>query len=94
MVKIIWTKRAFSDLRNIYQYISNDSELYAARLIDNLVLSVDILETFPLSGRMIPEKKDETLREIIFDNYRIFYKIVSLNKISIVRIHHSAKKIK
>jgi toxin ParE1/3/4 len=94
MVKIIWTRRAFKDLEIIFNYIANDSELYATRQIDKIILTVDHLEQFPLSGRLVPEKNDETIRELIEGNYRIFYKIISTTRISILRVHHSAMNIK
>ena len=94
MVKINWTKTALNDLKAIYDYIEKDSKFYAARLIEKIIVAVDQLENFPLSGRIVPEKNDETIREIIFGNYRIFYKIISPVKILILRIHHSAKNVK
>lgn len=94
MVKIKWTGKAFKDLESIYKFVSNDSEFYASRLIDKIISSVDILENYPLSGRIVPEKNDETIREIIEGNYRIFYKIISRFQISILRVHHSARNVK
>ena len=94
MVKINWTKTALNDLKAIYDYIEKDSKFYAGRLIEKIIVAVDQLENFPLSGRIVPEKNDETIREIIFGNYRIFYKIISPVKILILRIHHSAKNVK
>ncbi len=94
MVKINWSRYALNDLKIIHDYISKDSLLYASRFIEKLITAVDHLETFPFSGRIVPEKNDEIIREVIVGNYRIFYKVVSLNQISILRIHHSAKNIK
>ena len=94
MVKINWTKTALNDLKAIYDYIEKDSKFYAGRLIEKIIVTVDQLENFPLSGRIVPEKNDETIREIIFGNYRIFYKIISPVKILILRIHHSAKNVR
>jgi len=94
MVKIVWTKTALIDLKNIFYYVAKDSKYYATRLVERIIDAVEQLENFPKSGRIVPEKNDETIREIIFGNYRIFYKMVSQNKISILRIHHSAKNVK
>ena len=93
MVKIKWTNSALRDLKQIHKYISEDSEYYADRLISKLVERVDILEKLPFSGRTVPEKEDETIRELIEGNYRIFYKVKNENNILILRIHHSAKNI-
>ena len=94
MVKIVWAKSALNDLKNIFDYIARDSKFYAIRLVERIIVAVDQLENFPYSGRIVPERNDETIREIILGNYRIFYKVISQNKISILRIHHSARNIK
>ncbi len=93
MVKVVWTKSALKDLKTIYNFISFDSEFYAARLINKLISRVDQLEIFPDSGRMVPEKEDPSIREIIEGNFRIFYKLRK-EHITILRIHHSARKIR
>ncbi len=93
MVKVVWTEIAIDDLRLIHEYISKDSKLYADRFIEKLIERVDQLESFPKSGRVVPEFAIETIRELIEGNYRIVYEIVS-EQISIVRVHHSARQLK
>jgi ABC-type uncharacterized transport system substrate-binding protein len=36
---------------------------------------VEGLETDPLSGRVVPEVGDDTVREVIHGNYRIVYRV-------------------
>jgi len=93
MAKIIWTNRSIKDLKSIFEYISLDSRLYATRFVNKLVVRVDQLVEFPESGRIVPEKEDVTIRELIEGNYRIFYKM-QRGKITILRIHHSSKNFK
>lgn len=93
MAKISWTKWSLKDLRLIYDYISIDSPFYAERFISKIISRVDQLENMPLSGRIVPEKDDPSIRELIEGNYRIFYKVNKTN-ISILRIHNSAREIK
>jgi len=47
----------------------------------------------PESGRIVPEKESPEIRELIEGNYRIFYRLRK-DKVIILRIHNSAKKIK
>jgi toxin ParE1/3/4 len=48
----------------------------------------------PRSGRMIPKAGyDDSLREIIEGNYRIFYEIKPERRIEILAIYHSARNI-
>ena len=93
MAKIIWTKWAIKDLKAIFDYISLDSKFYASRFVNTLIHRVDQLYLQPNSGRIVPEKGDNSIRELIEGNYRIFYKI-SNSKIIVLRIHNSARKIK
>ena len=94
MAEIIWTRSAYKDLRVIHQFISADSIYYADQLINNLYNRVTLLERYPRAGRMVPEKEDVTIRELIEGNYRIFYKLYSNESVIILRIHHSSKKIR
>lgn len=94
MAKIVWTRKALNDLKKIYNYIGEDSPFYAARYTNKLFNKVEILETFPESGKMVPEKNDPNIRELIEGNYRIFYKYKPQKNIAILRIHHSAKLLR
>ena len=93
MAQISWTKKSLKDLKAINDYISLDSKFYAARFISVLVERVEQLMEFPESGRIVPEKNEPEIRELIQGNYRIFYRLRK-EKVTILRIHNSARKIK
>ena len=93
MAQISWTKKSLKDLLAINDYISLDSTFYAVRFISKLIRRVDQLSEFPESGRMVPEKNVHEIRELIEGNYRIFYRLQK-GKITILRIHNAARKIK
>lgn len=93
MAQISWTKKSLKDLRAINDYISLDSSFYAVRFISKLISRVDQLIEFPESGRMVPEKNVPEIRELIEGNYRIFYRLQK-EKITILRIHNAARRIK
>ena len=93
MAEINWTKKSIKDLKAINDYISLDSTFYATRFIAKIIKRVDQLIDFPESGRMVPEKNTPEIRELIEGNYRIFYKLKK-EKITILRIHNAARKIK
>jgi toxin ParE1/3/4 len=93
MAEISWTKKSLKDLKAVNDYISLDSVFYAARFISKLIQRVDQLIELPESGRIVPEKKQAEIRELIEGNYRIFYRLQK-NKVTILRIHNSAQKIK
>ncbi len=90
MAKIIWTDFAIEDLKFIHDYISRDSKTYANKFIDKLITKLEQLETFPQSGKVVPEFGKDDIRELVEGNYRIIYKIRA-DHIGIVRVHHSAR---
>ncbi len=91
MAKITWSNLALEDLQAIHKYVSQDSPLYAERLIDRFIEKVDVLKKHPRLGRVVPEFNIEDIRELIEGNYRIIYRIDKDNNIGIARIHHSAR---
>ena len=93
MVKLIWTDQAIDDLSAIGDYISESSEKYAKLTVKKLYDRTDILKTFPLAGRIVPEKSEENIRELIEGNYRIIYEITPDNIIYIHTIYHSARDL-
>ena len=84
MVEVKWTDFAIQNLNEIGDYIEKKSYTsYAA---------VDVLERFPLAGRMVPEFQDTTIRELIrMNHYRIVYRVVNESRIDILTVHHSAR---
>jgi addiction module RelE/StbE family toxin len=94
MVKLIWTDQAINDLGDIGDYIAENSEKYAKLTVKKLFERTDILKTFPKAGRVVPEKNEDNLRELIEGNYRIIYEIVSTEQINILTLHHNARDLK
>jgi addiction module RelE/StbE family toxin len=91
--QIKWTNKSLKDLKTINDFIALDSKFYAARFINKLIQRVDKLVLFPESARIVPEKNNTEIRELIEGNYIIFYKQTK-NFITILRIHNAAKRIR
>jgi plasmid stabilization system protein ParE len=94
MVKLIWTDQAIDDLADIGNYIAENSERYAKLTIQKIYKRTEVLKTFPQSGRIVPEKNEENVRELIEGSYRIIYEIASEYLIYILTIYHSARDLK
>jgi toxin ParE1/3/4 len=82
---------ALENLREIYNYISKDSKIYAKRTVLSLRYKTKILINFPESGKINSDYHLDYVREIIEGQYRIIYMIIDLNRIDILTIHHSAR---
>jgi addiction module RelE/StbE family toxin len=92
MVRIIWSPYAVDDLEAICDYITKDSEHYARLFAHGVINAIESLEIFPESGRIVPEYNQKSIREIIFQNYRIIYQI-KLDAIEILAIMHGTRLI-
>jgi addiction module RelE/StbE family toxin len=93
MVRINWTLQAKDDLKNIADYISKDSVIYAKRQVIKIRKRTEILKTQIRIGKIVPEIEDPDIRELIEGNYRIIYKIIAKNRIDILTVHHSARDL-
>jgi plasmid stabilization system protein ParE len=87
-MKIIWSPLAIDRASEIAEYISLDNPTAAIRWIDDVFEKVLILNSSPQIGRTVPEIKQKEIREIIFGNYRIIYRIEKLN-VSILTVRHT-----
>jgi toxin ParE1/3/4 len=91
MVKVVWTQRALYDLEDIGEYISKDSFKYAKLTLENLIATESLITKNPLSGRVVPESNDKTIREIIRGNYIVIYQIRNDSTAFILTVFHSAR---
>ena len=90
--KIVWTLRSRQDLRDIAMFIAQDNPAAALKLGDLIFARVDSLGKFPELGRVVPERNQPSLREIVVKNYRVVYRLRRPDKIiEILRIWHGAR---
>lgn len=74
MTRVVWAPQAIEDVEAIRAYVARDS-VHADLLVARIVSAMSRLEPHPLSGRVVPEVGDESLREVIHGNYRIVYRV-------------------
>ncbi len=95
MGKIKWTEKASGNKQAIFGYISSDSRLYAARYVKALIKATNKLQQMPRCGRIVQELENPELREVIYRNHRIVYRIVGANDdIEILAVVHGARDMK
>jgi len=90
--RIIWSPRAANQLEGICEYIAEDSPAYAQIFAQKILSIVKSIPSFPQAGRVVPEYGNEALREKIYNNYRIVYRIHK-NRIEIAALCHGARLI-
>ena len=91
-MKLEWTEPSLLDLENIREYIAKDSEYYAERFIARIIEAAETLQQFPLIGRAVPEAEDETIRELLFHNYRVIYR-AEADRVLILTVIHGGRDL-
>lgn len=95
MAELIWSEEAISDVEGIFDYITQDSPLYARYQVESIAASVERLSMFPESGRHLPEFSQLPHREIIAGNYRVIYRYdSSIDEVKIVAVVHGSRILK
>jgi toxin ParE1/3/4 len=72
---VVWSPEALRDLDAIRAYIARDSAAYADLVVRRIVAAVERLRIFPESGRVVPERNDPAIREVIVRPYRVVYRL-------------------
>jgi toxin ParE1/3/4 len=90
--KVIFAPQADRDLETIVHYIAKHAgaeiaERFGVRLLEKALS----LKTFPERGRVVPEV-GKPFREIIFNSYRIVYRLRD-DLVEVIRFWHAARGI-
>ncbi len=87
-MKIIWSPTAKSKTIEILDYISEENPDAALTLIEQFETEVEKLRQNSESGRVLPETKNDKIREIVVHkNYGVIYEI-NPDRIEILTIRH------
>jgi len=78
MAKLVWANSALDSLNNVAEYIALDNAIAAKALVEGVLSAVERLESFPESGRVVPEldgfEYAIRYRELIYKPCRIIYR--------------------
>ncbi len=94
---IVWSRRSEDNLLAIHDFIARDSEVYASRFVERLVIATE--HHLPLNrhmGRAVPEFVNTPLgflREYIFQGYRIIYDPRDGDRVVIVAVINGRMKV-
>jgi toxin ParE1/3/4 len=90
-LKIVWSPGAIERAHEAAAHIAADKPEAALRWLDGLFEAVGRLETFPQSGRVVPEIGDPEFREVIYRaSYRVIYRVEN-DRVSILTIRNAAQ---
>jgi len=74
-LRLRWSTRAEADLEAIGDYIARDNPEAAERWVTKILEQARRAADAPLAGRVVPEFRQNTLREFLLRSYRIVYRI-------------------
>ena len=91
-MRVDWSNPALDDIQAIFDYIAQDSAIYAQGFVEQLFASSDRLAVFPYSGRIVPEAENPDIREIIVQSYRVMYR-VEASRVLMLSIMHGRRDL-
>jgi addiction module RelE/StbE family toxin len=93
--QVVWSNIAENDLKNIIEYIADDSPSNAFKIFKNMKQKASMFFTFPERGRIVPELCDQGIsqyREMIIPPWRILYRI-SEKRVYVLSVLDSRRNI-
>ena len=90
MTPLIWSSLAERDVQAIRAYIAEDSARYADLVVRRIIAGVEHVAEFPESGRIVPERDDPTIREVMVGPFRVVYRYRG-DSVEIVTVFRSAR---
>jgi len=88
--KVSWTLPAVRDVEDIRDFIARDSERYAFSFVEKIYKISHSLKTFAERGRMVPELRIQSIRELFVARHRLVYKVFS-DRIQIAAVIHMSR---
>jgi len=90
--RLTWTEQGSSDLDGFGSYIARDSRVYTADFVRRVRAAARSLLEMAERGRIVPEYRDASLRELIVGNHRLVDRIKP-DEIGIVGVIHGARQL-
>lgn len=94
MARIRLTRQAQDELDAVIDYYERvGASDFASVFEEKVIEKLRALERFPWMGRIVPEIKDDAIREVIYRNYRIVY-VVDRDEedVEVLTIFHSSQQ--
>jgi toxin ParE1/3/4 len=92
-VRILWSPQSLRDLDAIREYIAKDSEHYAGLTVARIFSAVEQLIRFPRSGRIVPERDEPEIREVIVGRFRVVYRVQD-KLIEVATVFRAARELR
>lgn len=74
-MQVVWSPLARERVLKIVEQIRWDKPMAASRWLKRLLAEVETLPEMPRRCRVVPELERADVRELLFGNYRVIYRI-------------------
>jgi len=92
--RVRWTTPAWDDVEASARFIARDSPRYAIVLQREAQAAAVSLSRFARRGRVVPERNDERLRELIVGkSFRLIYRIMADDEVHVIAFVNSARDL-
>ncbi len=90
MVEIRWSPLATDDFESVIKYYEKTAPKFAQNFAKKIIIIIENLHKFPKMGKIVLELEDAGIREIIYRNFRIIYRLKE-DFLEIARIIHGSR---
>ena len=81
---IHYTTRFVHELDEQADYLAQYSATRASLVVNSVFRQLELLRQHPQIGRMVPGFGNEKVRELLYRQYRIIYRLVSAERIDVL----------
>jgi plasmid stabilization system protein ParE len=91
VARLTWGVAALDSLDDLSDFIARDSPANAEAFVRRIVEAVEHLARFPRLGRVVPEFQIDSVREVVFQHYRIVYRLLDDDEVvEVLDVVHGA----
>ena len=73
--RVVWSEGATRELDEATEYIAEESLQSAINVLERLLEAAESLANLPDRGRVVPERSEPSVRELLIDPYRLLYAV-------------------
>jgi plasmid stabilization system protein ParE len=89
--RIVWSPLALRRAGEVADFIARDDRAAALRWARGLFDAVNTLRVHSARGRIVPELAREEIRELIYGDYRVVYR-VSDRRVEVLTVRHGRRR--
>ena len=85
--RVVWSRGASLELDAAISHIAQESPETAAALLERILEAAASLSTLSARGRVVPERSEPSIRELLVDPFRLVYQVRIEEVVMLALIH-------